>query len=61
MRDVNRIPDVLTCFRTLWEQYPDWRFGQLINNMQRKLGNDLFFIEDDEIIRIVKQLTEEGF
>ena len=61
MRDINRIPYVLMSLCALWEQYPDWRLGQLINNMQRKFGNDLFYIEDDKLIEMMEQLIKEGF
>ena len=33
MRDVNRIPKVLTALQEVWVECPDMRFGQLIENI----------------------------
>ena len=38
-----------------WTRVPDWRFGQLIENIKRYSGKeDLFYIEDDEMEQIIK-------
>ena len=51
MRDSNRISEVLSMLRQGWEKVPDWRFGQLIENLKRYIGvDDLFYIEDDKMI-----------
>ena len=51
MRDPNRIPKVLAILQQGWEKVPDWRLGQLIENLKRYIGvNDLFYIEDDKMI-----------
>lgn len=51
MRDPNRIPEVLAILQQGWEKVPDWRLGQLIENLKRYIGiDDLFYIEDDELI-----------
>lgn len=51
MRDPNRIPEVLTMLQQGWEKVPDWRLGQLIENLKRYISvNDLFYIEDDELV-----------
>jgi hypothetical protein len=33
MRDPGRIPAVLQAIERIWQQYPDWRLGQLICNL----------------------------
>ena len=49
MRDINRIYDIIVKIQDLWEQYPDQRLGQLIENYLVKDGEDLFYIEDEEL------------
>lgn len=45
----------------VWEQFPDWRLGQLIENAmrERKPPVMLFFIEDDEIVDAIRDLLRE--
>lgn len=51
MRDKNRITLFLGLLGEYWAKYcPDWRFGQLICNMQKYFGNDLFYVEEEEMI-----------
>lgn len=61
MRDPNRIHDVLMELEKLWVRYPDWRFMQLINNLQATQGNDMFYIEDDKFINIIEDKINHGF
>ena len=64
MRDINRIDEVLAALKENWEKVPDWRFGQLISNMQSAAGDDLFYVEDDEFADMVEEyvdiITKEG-
>ena len=51
MRDPNRIDYFLKRLGECWKKVPDWRFGQLIENLKRYIGvDDLFYIEDDKMI-----------
>ena len=61
MRDPNRIHNVLMELEKLWVRYPDWRFMQLINNLQATQGNDMFYIEDDKFINIIEDKINHGF
>lgn len=61
MRDPNRIHDVLMELEKLWIRYPDWRFMQLINNLQTVQENDMFYIEDDDFINIIENKINHGF
>ena len=37
-----------------WEKVPDWRFGQLVENLRIYIGiDDLFYIEDDKMIEYI--------
>ena len=51
MRDPNRIPIILDEIRKIWEQYPDFRLGQLISNV----FSDPFYVEDDDLVRALKE------
>ena len=55
MRDVNRIEPLMKRLTELWKtECPDWRFGQLISNLQSFLG-DPFYIEDDEMAELIEK------
>lgn len=60
MRDPNRIHEVLQYIEKFWKLYPDWRFGQLFNNLQRSVGHDMFYTEDEQLIEILKMLIERN-
>lgn len=54
MRDINRINKFCNELAIIWEtKCPDWRFGQLIENV---FGNieSIFYIEEDEAIQKIK-------
>lgn len=61
MRDKARIHKTMLKLEELWNKYPDWRFMQLICNMQSKCGNDMFYAEDELLIEYIKELEEKGF
>ena len=46
MRDPNRIPIFCYKLAKLWEDYPDWRFGQLICNLTNR--EDIFYLLDQK-------------
>ena len=62
MRSPNRIDEFCNEFTQLWHQVPDWRFGQFMWNIisycQSK-GKDVFFLEEDEMIKMIKQYMKE--
>ena len=52
MRDENRIDIFLTEVGKLWkENVPDWRFMQLICNLQSACGSDMFYMEEDRFLQ----------
>ena len=64
MRDPNRLYKFYDELRDIHMTYfPDWRFGQLINNVlgwwTAKYKRDIFFPEEDEMIEIFKEYIEE--
>ena len=50
MRDPDRIYEIMTLLQAGWQKVPDWRFGQLVENLKRYIGvDDLFYVEDDKL------------
>lgn len=57
MRDSERIDKFCERLAKAWENYPDWRFGQLMVNILSEMmaqGRDPFFPEEDEMIRFIE-------
>lgn len=60
MRDPKRIKPLLMEIEKQWEKFPDWRFGQLIENIKRFYNiDDLFYTEDDEILKLIENFMRE--
>lgn len=63
MRDPNRIRGYCNQLADLWENVPDWRFGQLMFNLlgayYSETKKDIFFPEDDEMFAFVGKYKEE--
>lgn len=55
MRDKARIKVLLNELEELWNKTPDYRFGQLISNLDFNKTVDIFFIEDYEWIEVIKK------
>ena len=47
-RDPKRIKRIVKLLEKRWEAVPDWRLGQLLVNCTFA-GEDLFYLEDDEL------------
>lgn len=65
MRDPNRLYDF---YRELQEvhitYFPDWRFSQLVSNIQIWLANekkifDMFYLEEVPMINFIKEYAEK--
>lgn len=57
MRDVSRIPRIISVLEDIWRRVPQWRLGQLIENIKAFSGkDDLFYVEDDEMENILKEI-----
>ena len=53
MRNMGRIPRMMEIIESYWIKVPDWRFGQLIENIKTFSEKpDLFYVEDDEMIEL---------
>lgn len=65
MRDVNRLYSFYNeLMKIHMENFPDWRFGQLINNLERWLQinkkiKDIFYIEENAMLRYINEFVED--
>lgn len=62
MRDENRIDTLCELLRKVWHLVPDWRLGQLIENLAKESHpkiKDAFYVEDDEIKKVMKIWLKE--
>ena len=63
MRDINRLGVFYNeLMRIHKENFPDWRFGQLVNNLERWLQAnkgivDIFYIEEDKMLQYLKEFV----
>lgn len=57
MREVGRIDRICDLFNKVWKLNPDLRFFQLINIIQSEAKNDLFYLEDTEFERQLKDFV----
>ena len=61
MRDPKRLDSFYDRMKELHKTVPDWRFGQLIYNFIRDIG-DPFYIEDDKMISLLEEwLTNQHY
>ena len=60
MRDPKRITPFLADLGTIWTNCcPDWRFGQLISNFLRYIGEDYFYWEEDKFLEELNKYVEK--
>lgn len=61
MRDPKRIPEVLNVLKIFWEKHPDLRFFQLLSIISDETNMDLFYLEDEELMKIlIQKIAGEG-
>jgi len=56
-RDPDRIDGFLEVLGKAWKKVPDWRFFQLVCNLQRMIGSDGFYWEDDKAKEFIRSWT----
>lgn len=63
MRDSKRIDKFCEMFKSYWHMVPDWRFMQLVCNLQAQIGGDGFYLEDDKAMELIEQMLkgEQGY
>lgn len=57
--NAERIVRVLDAIDKSWSKVSDWRFGQLISNLEKCVGRDLFYISDDDFIKLINSYVED--
>lgn len=58
MRDPKRIPEILNQIKQGWSAYPDLRLGQLLLNISTRCGKDLYYIEDEELVKLLRDFLQ---
>ena len=61
MRDPKRINTLCQNLAALWSLDPDLRFGQVMARIQAKCAKfavDSFYMEDDEMLKVIQELIE---
>ena len=60
MRNPERIDDFCARLAKVWKkEFPDWRFFQLISNINRWCNSDNFYREDDSGIEIIEAFGKD--
>jgi len=61
MRNPERLDTFYDELKEIHKKYfPDWRFGQFIENIRRMTrANDLFYYEEDSFLELVKSFIME--
>lgn len=65
MRDTNRLDKFYDELKKIHKEcFPDWRFGQLVNNLERWLQSnkglvDMFYIEEDKMLSYINDFVND--
>lgn len=62
MRDPKRIQTVLKLLEKVWKKFPDYRLGQLLENVATAAGRPdhcVFHIGDDEWVKFLREYAPE--
>jgi hypothetical protein len=52
---MERSTDLLDAIAELHSQYPDWRFGQLISNIAGWADQDIWDVEDEQLLEVAQK------
>ena len=56
MRNKKRIKKVLDKLESVWYLFPDWRLGQLLENIAGDKNADLFYLEDEKLMEQLEEI-----
>lgn len=61
MRNPERLDTFYDELKRIHKTYfPDWRFGQLVENLRRfSRAGDLFYYEEENFLELLKSIVEE--
>lgn len=62
MRDSTRIHEICFLLEEIWETVPDWRFGQLLSNLDlfNKRDSISFYQEDDKTLQRLRDVAKKS-
>lgn len=62
MRDSTRIHEICSLLEEIWGTVPDWRFGQLLSNLDlfNKRDSISFYQEDDKTLQRLRDVAEKS-
>lgn len=62
MRDSTRIHEICSLLEEIWETVPDWRFGQLLSNLDlfNKRDSISFYQEDDKTLQRLRDVAKKS-
>lgn len=64
MRDLGRIDCIMSLLKRWWLTYPDLRFGQVMAALNFQMGEvtntDPFYVEDDKLEEILKEMLKNA-
>jgi hypothetical protein len=46
--------ELLATIAELWKKYPDWRFGQLVANVAGWTDQEIWHVEDEQLLEAVR-------
>ena len=55
MRNPKRIKPILKLLEEAWNLVPDWRLGQVVSNLLGSGRQDVFFPEDEDWEKLLKE------
>ena len=61
MRNPDRIPEIMNLLTEIWLEVPDLRLCQLLHAAKNQINypsNDLFYLEDEDLLNGLKQLGD---
>lgn len=62
MRDSTRIHEICSLLEEIWGTVPDWRFGQLLSNLDlfNKRDSISFYQEDDKTLQRLRDVAKKS-
>ena len=62
MRDSTRIHEICSLLEEIWKTVPDWRFGQLLSNLDlfNKRDSISFYQEDYKTLQRLRDVAEKS-
>lgn len=62
MRDLKRIKQIVKLLEKVWKKFPEFRLGQLLENVataEGQTGHCVFYTEDDEWVKFFREYAPD--